>query len=71
MFIWVSNVAFRAVNSGSCVIAAFKCAAFADKSLRRMRQKHVGRLFVRTYICAMSLTSLTPVERVISAASCL
>lgn len=34
MFIWVSKVALRAVSSGSCVIAVFKCAAFVDKSLK-------------------------------------
>lgn len=32
IFICVSNVAFLAVNSGSCVIAVFKCAAFVERS---------------------------------------
>lgn len=36
MFMWVSSVCFRAVNSGNAVIAAFKLAAFDERSLRDM-----------------------------------
>lgn len=33
IFICVSRVAFRAVSSGNCVMAVFKCAAFVERSL--------------------------------------
>lgn len=33
IFMCVSSVALRAVSSGSCVIAVFKCAAFDERSL--------------------------------------
>lgn len=67
---WVSSVALRAVSSGKAVIAVFRCAAFADKSLDSGQRREVSKVDIN-YIWEMSLTSLTPVERVISAASCL
>lgn len=73
MFICVSNVVFRAVSSGKAVRAAFKLAVLDDVSLNQNRRS-VGFCSEApndVYICEISLISLTPVERVSSAASCL
>ena len=70
MFMCVSSVAFRAVSSGSCVIAVFRCAALLERSLVVISATGQIQKTI-TYICDTSPMSLTPVDRVISAASCL
>jgi len=50
MFMWVSKVAFRAVSSGNCVIAVFRCAALVVRSLyteRKYDQQRSNRLRTR------------------------
>jgi hypothetical protein len=65
MFMCVSSVFFRAVSSGSAVMAVFRLAVFDEKSLFLARNRRTA------HICDTSLTSVMPVDRVISAASVL
>ena len=60
MFICVSRTAFRAAISGNCVIAVFKWAAFAVRSLCKHGRKCKGtENFEPTVV-----TSLTPLRLV-------
>lgn len=79
MFMWVSSVCFRAVSSGSRLMAVLRLAALDEKSLKARRGDRQSDLANRdrigrsedAHIWETSLTSLMPVERVISAASVL
>lgn len=66
----MSRVCFRAVSFGKAVMAVFKLAVLEEKSLVTDQPTILER-YRRTYIWETSLTSLIPVDRVISAASCL
>ena len=71
MFMCVSIVCLRAVSSGNAVMAALRCAAFEERSLKRRRGQHIDTTGSEksTHSCCTSSMLLIPVDRVISAAS--
>lgn len=73
MFMCVSRVCFLAVNSGRAVMAAFKLAAFEERSLwSDVESAAVNECrSVLAHICDRSLMSPTPVVRVMSLVSVL